>query len=364
VAAVRWSLRLVALQAAALALLLATVHSGLYGWLVAVPAAAALALLAVGRWRGRRVSARLAQALRFATRRRSMPVPDPAALLAFARPTAGLGEGPVTVEDAEGVVAVLDLDDPAGLLAASGPRLPAPARLVPAAGARPPGARLTVQLLACAVRPAGSGPVSASYRQLTEGAVLARRRVLLAVRLSGVDGGWPGEELRRALPGTVRRLCRRLERDGYACRPLGQDAARAALAELAPPGGTARERWSGLLLGDWSHTCLHTGGTVPETLVPRLLNAPAGLVAIAMVPDGGGADLAVRLADRSPAALVAAAAWVRQQVAAVGLDPHRPDGAQRDGLAATLPSPCRRGAVPTRGRRRAGRTSAPCRPTA
>jgi len=353
----RWSRRLVAAQGAVLALLLAAVHSGPAGWLLAVPAAAALALLGLGRWRGRWLSAWLGDALRYLTRARAMrPPADPAALLRFAWPTAAPGEGPVTIEDAEGVVAVLELGDAAGLLADAGPRLPAPTRLVRAAGPHPPDARVTVQLLVNVAQPAGSGLAAASYRQLTGGAVPVRQRALLAVRLSRVDGGWPGEELRRALPGAVRRLSRRLTRAGFDCRPLDGDDAAAALADLAPlesPAGTGREAWSGLTLGGWSQTCLRAGGvdTLPTEalgwLVPRLLDLPAGLVTFAVSATDGAADLVVRLAGRSAsgrdaagrtdAGLAALTAAAQQQAGAVGLSLRRLDGEQLTGLAGTLP---------------------------
>ena len=362
VAVLRWSRRLVAAQGAGLALLFAAVHSGPVGWLLAVPAAAVLALVGLGRWRGRWLSAWLGDALRYRIRARAMRAPaDPSALLRFAWPTAALGDGPVAIEDAEGVVALLELGDAAGLLADAGPRLPTPTRLVRAAGPPPPEARVTVQLLVNVAQPAGSGPAAASYRQLTDGAVPVRQRALLAVRLSRVDGGWPGEELRRALPGSVRRLSRRLTQAGFDCRPLDGDEAAAALAELAPlesPASTGREAWSGLTLGGWPQACLGAGGTqrLPAQalgwLVPRLLSLPAGLVTVAVSATDGAADLMVRLAGgstaggsatggsaagRAAAGLAAVTAAAQQQAGAVGVSLRRLDGEQLTGLAGTLP---------------------------
>jgi type VII secretion protein EccE len=347
VAALRWSVRLVAAQCAALALLLAAVHNGPLGWFAGGATAAVLALLGLGRWRGRWLSAWSGDALRYLSRPRTLPLPaGPAALLGFARPTATLGEAPATVEDAWGVVTVLDLGDTAGLLADAGPRLPAPTRLVPAAGPLPPGVQVTVQLLACVAQPAGSGPASTSYRQLTDGVVPVRQRALLVVRLSRVDGGWPGAELRGALSGAVRRLSRQLTGDGFDCRPLGPDGLRVALDDLVPggsAGGTVREVWSGLVLGGRQQTCLRATGVhrLPAgelgSLVPRLLATPAGMVAVSVSAAGGAADLVIRLAGTSPAGLAAAVAAARQQATAAGLSLHRLDGDQRGGLAATLP---------------------------
>ena len=347
-ASLRWSGRLVALQCAVLLVVLGAVHSGPGGALVAAPPAAAIVLGAFGRRHGRWLSAWLGDALRYGTRPRGPREPvDPAALLRFARPSAVLADLPVTVEDAEGLVAVLDLDDPAGLLADAGPRLPAPTRLVPLAEPHPPDVRVTVQVLVSVVQPGGPGLASASYRQLTEGGVPARQRALLAVRLSRVDGGWPGEELRGALSGTVRRLTRRLARDGYPCRQLDADGARAALAELAPlesAGGTVREAWSGLDVGGWRQTCLRATGAhrLPDgalgRLVPRLLSAPGvGLATVALSASDGAAELVVRLAGWSPDRLALAVAEARQQAATTGLDLRRMDGGQAGGLAATLP---------------------------
>ena len=346
--ALRWSGRLVAVQCAALLVLLGFVHGGPPVALVALPPAAAFALAGLGRWRGRWVSSWLGDALRLRTGSRGPRGPvDPAALLRFARPGAAFGDRPATIEDAEGVVAVLDLEDPGGLLADAGPRLPDPTRLVPAAGPLPPGVLVTVQVLVSVVQPAGPGLASASYRQLTEGAVPARQRGLLAVRLSRVDGGWPGAELRGALPGALRRLTRQLVRDGYPCRPLDADGARAAVGDLAPlqsPGGTVREVWSGLDVDGWRQTCLRATGVqrLPNGalgwLLPQLLTVPGvGRATAALVASAGGADLTVRIAGWSPDRLALAVDAARQQAAAAGLSLRRADGGQVHGLAATLP---------------------------
>ncbi|MDO3701620.1 type VII secretion protein EccE [Micromonospora sp. C28SCA-DRY-2] len=342
----------------AVAALVAAVGQGPVPALVAVVVAALLVPAAWLRVRGRWLFEWLATALGYLTRRRGLPGPaGPAALLDLVDPaavvrSAELGGGPAAlVDDAAGLVAVLELGEPADLLG-DGPRqLPAPGSLLTAAP--PDGPPVRVQLLLTgAPAPtvdAGGGTVATSYRQLTDGRLAGRERAVLAVRVLRV-AGWSDGELRRALAGTVRRLVRRL--GPVTARPLGEHAALRVLAELAHHDGRpAHESWQvvrsgGLLqasfrLRRWPDPRVEAG----RRLVPRLLALPATASTVSLCAgpwaeaDSAGAptELTVRLAAATPVELALAAQTLDRLVTGAGGELQRLDGAQLDGLAATLP---------------------------
>ncbi|MGS2613765.1 type VII secretion protein EccE [Micromonospora sp. LZ34] len=342
----------------AVAVLAAAVGNGPGPVLAAVALAALLLPAAWLRIRGRWLFEWLTTALGYLTRRRGLPgSADPAALLDLVAPAAvvrpaELGRGPAAlVDDATGMVAVLELGDPADLLG-DGPRqLPAPASLL--AAAPPEGPPVRVQLLLTgAPAPAvgaGGGIVATSYHQLTDGQLPGRERAVLAVRVLRVDG-WSEAELRRALAGAVRRLLRRL--GPVTARPLGEHAALRVLAELAHHDGRpAQESWpvlrsAGLLqasfrLRRWPDPRVEAG----RRLVPRLLALPATATTVSLCagtgphtdPAGAPTELAVRLAAAGPAELAVAAQALDRLVTGAGGELQRLDGAQLDGLAATLP---------------------------
>lgn len=340
----------------AVAVLAAAVGQGPVPALAAIAVAAVLVPAAWLRIRGRWLFEWLATTLGYLTRRRGLPASaDPAALLDLVDPTAVLhpsapGGGPgALIVDATGLVAVLELGDPGDLLG-DGPRqLPGPASLLTAAPPDGPPARVQL-LLTGAPAPtvdAGGGTVATSYRQLTDGRLAARERAVLAVRVLRVDG-WSDEELRRALAGTVRRLVRRF--GPVAVRPLGEHAALRVLAELAHHDGRpAQESWQvlrsgGLLqasfrLRRWPDPRVEAG----RRLVPRLLALPATATTVSLCagpwadPAGVPTELTVRLAAATPAELAVAAQALDRLVAGAGGELQRLDGAQLDGLAATLP---------------------------
>jgi type VII secretion protein EccE len=353
--------QIAAAQLALVALLLAALGRDPLGWLVAAPVAGALVALAFLRWRGRWLRAWLATGLRY--RAATGPAAaDPAALLAFVEPTAGLGAEPTAgfgaapgvIEDSDGIVAVIELGDAAALLSGPEPALPSPAELLAAGSAAPEerGAVAgtgsvtgTVQLIISTVPAGGTGPAAASYRQLTDGWIPARQRALLAIRMHRTDGAWSGDDLRRLLAGTVRRIGRRLRQDRIEHRPLPAPEIRAALAELAPhhPAAPAREGWSTLRLGGLCQTSLRVPrldrlpAELIEQLIARLLAVAAASTTIGLSASGAGTDLVVRVAAGTPAGLAHAVGAVHRLLAAAGSAPVRLDGEQRGGLAATLP---------------------------
>jgi type VII secretion protein EccE len=188
--------QLVAAELAVVVLVVAA--AGGVGWIVvAAPVAGAILVGAFGRIRRRWAYQWLGLGSRYLGRRRSLPRgADAAALLELLRPGAVVGSVDVDattvgyVADAFGLTAVLELGDQSSLFADIQPLVTPPAELLPPGGADQPQIRL--QLLvggvpAPALR-AGSGSPATSYRQLTEGRVLALQRAFLAVHVRRAGG--------------------------------------------------------------------------------------------------------------------------------------------------------------------------------
>ncbi|OLE28648.1 MAG: hypothetical protein AUG44_06910 [Actinobacteria bacterium 13_1_20CM_3_71_11] len=152
------------------------------------------------------------------------------------------------------------------------------------------------------------------------------------------DSGWTGEDLRRALASTVRRVRRRLDQERIPHRPLHGDA---AFADLT--GGPVRESWPGLSGGGLRQVCLRVGNLpilrpeLAEQVVSRLLAVPATTVTVGLAASRAGSDLVVRVAAPDAAGLTTAVQGVRRLLGAVGLTVRRLDGEHLDGLLATLP---------------------------
>ena len=160
------------------------------------------------------------------------------------------GDPAAIIVDGQGLTAVLELGDPAGVLAEEPGAVPPLAGLLPPAGTEHPPCRIQLVLTgapAPSLR-AGGGIPANSYRQLTEGRLLGHSRAFLAVRVLHAEG-WSEEDLRLALSGLVRKLLRRLS--PTPARPLGEAAALRVIAELAHDDGlgAAQESWPGLRIG-------------------------------------------------------------------------------------------------------------------
>ncbi|MEH0971942.1 type VII secretion protein EccE [Micromonospora sp. CPCC 205546] len=342
----------------ALAAVVAAAGRGVPVTVAAVGVAALLLPVAWVRLRGRWLFEWLTAGLGYATRRRALPpAAGPAALLglvdpgAVVRPAELAGTPAAVLDDAGGVVAVLEVGDPADLLGDAPRVLPVPAALLPAAAPDGPPVRLQL-LLTGSPAPtvgAGGGTVATSYRQLTDGRLAGRERAVLAVRVLRVEG-WTGEELRRALSGTVRRITRRL--GPVTARPLGEHATLRVLAELAHHDDhPAQESWQAVRAGDLLQTTFRlrrwpdARADAGRRLVSRLLALPATATTVSLGvgpwagadPASAPAELTVRLAAATAAELSIAAQALRRLVAEMGGEVHRLDGAQLDGLAGTLP---------------------------
>lgn len=337
--------RIVAVEVAALLVALAAT-GGPVPLALSLPIAAAVALLAIGRWSGRPGYRWLADALRFAGRTRTMPAgADQGSLLgaiASAHVTAGELDGVPAgiVTDADGLAAVLDLSGP------DDAPIPALSALLPPVTPAAPWIR--VQVLVAAATPTGDGLAGSSYRQLTEGRIPARRRIVLAVRVCRDDLRWSTDDLTTALTGAVRRVRRRLADDRVTARPLDAAATLALVAELIchDADEPVRERWRGVRVGDRYQACVATR-RLPATVdlvgqaLTRLLTVPGTVTALSVTAgrdvDGLCADLAVRVAARDPRGLASAVSAVTGTLTAIGCGPYVPDGRHLPRLAATLP---------------------------
>ncbi|WFE37963.1 type VII secretion protein EccE [Micromonospora sp. WMMD998] len=348
--------QVVATQVAA-AVLVASAGRGVTLTAVALLSATVLLPAAWVRYRGRWLHEWLTVGVAYLGRRRALPAgADPAAVLELVGPgtvahAAELAGGPAAVlHDAGGLTALLELGDPDDLLGDRQQALPAPLDLLPTAGPESPPVRLQL-LFSASPAPApavAAGPAGTSYRQLTDGRLAGRARVVLALRVLRADG-WSDEELLRALSGTVRRTVRRL--GPLTGTPLGVPAALRVIAELAhhEAGAPARETWPMLTVGGLAQATWRLRrwpdprGEAARGLVPRLLAVPAAATTVAVrvgprtdsvpVP----AELTVRVAAASAAELSVAERALNRVAGAAGGELRRLDGEHLAGLAATLP---------------------------
>ncbi|WP_432833890.1 type VII secretion protein EccE [Dactylosporangium sp. CA-092794] len=386
----------------------------------ALPLAALALVLAVAQVRHRSLARWLADGATYLARRRILSLnAGPAGLLALVRPGAStstleIDDADVGVlEDTDGLTAIVRVGDPSKLLGTASPPLPPLSALLPAPARDVPEVR--VQLLVTAASPPSRSPTpsATSYRQLTDGRILAHQRVLVAVRVRRA-GGYQRPDLEQSLTVAVRRACRVLTKAGLPARPLSAASALAAIAEAAhhDPSQPLEETWTALRAGGL-HQATFRLRRWPDDGPPmsRLLNLPttattvsltaaqptastrtqsaapagaqpapsrathgtaaaatreptdrpparAGRAAVQMggapkpagtevEPTGGDvvraggdvvrAELVVRLAAPSAAALAQATTALQELFDGLGAQVTRLDGAQLDGLAATLP---------------------------
>ncbi|MBT8224565.1 MAG: type VII secretion protein EccE [Dactylosporangium sp.] len=331
-------------------------------WLVASgPISLVLLVVAFGRARRRWLYQWIGQGARYFGRRRTLPSGSPpAAVLGLLRPGAiitsiEIGGVPVgIVEDAYGLTAVLEAGDTTGVLAEKGVALPGLAAFLPAAASDQPTVRLQLLLTGVAAPSThllGTTAAATSYRQLTEGRILAQQRALLAVHVRRV-GRFPEADLQRALASAVRRVRRRLDRTRVPCRMLAGDSVLQAIADLAhhEVGRPFKENWSTVELGHMQQTCLQlirwpdVRGELASTFLPRLLTMQGGSTTVALTVERDAeeaaefrAECVVRLAAPSPSALAGLVRSLRALLAAASARARPLDGTQLEALAATLP---------------------------
>ncbi|MER7003080.1 type VII secretion protein EccE [Dactylosporangium sp. NPDC000555] len=387
--------RIVLVQAAS-ALVIVAWAAGPAWAFVALPCGLAALILAVARLRHRPLSSWVSDGIRFLGRRHTLPADaGGAGLLALVRPGAATSSIDVdgadvgVLEDTDGLAAIVRVGDLSGLLGTALPPLPPLSVLLPTPARDVPEVR--VQLLVSTVTaPAPSAtPSAASYRQLTDGRVLAQQRVLVAVRVRRA-GGYRRADLEKSLVVGVRRVCRLLAKAGLPALPLSATSALAAVTEAAQhdPAHPVRETWTGLRVGGLHHAVFRLSRW-PEhgPLMSRLLTLPTSMTTLSLAvqspdldpagrqasgpPNGqaaapagapgagpfggqagglpgafvgslaGGeavrAELVIRLAAPDAATLAQATTALHQLAASLDAKIARLDGTQLDGLAATLP---------------------------
>ncbi|WP_250002223.1 type VII secretion protein EccE [Actinoplanes sp. M2I2] len=358
--------QLVATQVAAVAVILGAAN-GPIGVFAGGLLALAVLLLTWLRVRGRWAFEWLGIGLRFGGRRHTVPLGgDPAALLRFVSPGARVeqtdlaGDPAAIIVDGHGLTAILELGDPAGLLAEDTPDLPSPATLLPSAEAEVPPVLIQL-LLTGAPAPslrAGAGTPATSYRQLTEGRLLGHSRALLSVRVLRSEG-WSEEESRRALSGLARKLVRRLS--SVPARPLGEAAALRVIAELAHDdgaAGSAQETWPGVRVGGLAQTTFRLWRRpdlrveTSRRLVTRMLTLPAAATTVSLTAGPQAAhgstpmDVTVRLAAPEAGTLSVASEALRKLLSAEQAGARRLDGEHVQGLFETLPFGGRPSVIP------------------
>ncbi len=314
--------------------------------------AAALLACAWGRADGRWAYQWLGTVLQFAGRRHTLEAD--ADLLELVAPGTRFsaaelaGESTAVIADGYGLTVVLEIGDPNALLVEDALVLPQPETLLPT-GTDGPAAGVQL-LLTAAPAPAlraGAGQPANSYRQLTEGRLLAHTRTLLALRVLRTEG-WTETDLHRVLSGMIRRVPRRLA--GVPIRPLGEAAAIQAVRELAHhrPAQPGVENWSGLGIGGLAQVTFalsRPASLRPESarrLIGRLLALPATATTVAVTAGprtaaGTAAEITVRLAAPDERTLAGSVEAMCTVLAAEQAHGRRLDGAHLAGLAATLP---------------------------
>ena len=331
---------------------------------IALAGAAMLAVILLAitwlRLRGRWAFERIGVGKRYSGRPHTVTLDSsPTAVLQLASPGARIeqtelgGDQATVIVDGHGITAILELGDPAGLLAEDLLRLPTPASLLPPAGGpdHPP---CRVQMIftgvpAPSIR-AGNGTPANSYRQLYDGRLLGHTRALIAVRVLSGEG-WSAEDLRRSLSGLVRKIPRRLGE--LPARPLGEAAALRVIGELAHDDaiGPAQEMWPGLRIGGLTQATYRLdrwpdlAAESAQRLIGRMLALPAAATTVSLTAgprhENGAptvaVDLTVRLAAPDQTTLGFATQALRKMVAAERGHVRRLDGEHLAGFAATLP---------------------------
>ncbi|GAA1845421.1 hypothetical protein [Asanoa iriomotensis] len=325
-----------------------------------------LVVAAFARVRGRWLFTWLALAVRYATRRHTLPPHTTSAdLLNFLAPDVAPTDDGCLV-DPDGLITVFELTEP--VLAAPTPlpdvatlldhtadpphatlellvtvaRAPTAQRTAPPAFASD-GGHLLDRLSAKPETPGRAA--AASYRQLTGDHVLALRRTFVVLRV-GRPPGWSDGDLRPTMAAVARRVAKRIGPH----RRLDRDSALATVAELAQHDGMAgvQEQWAFVAIGGLVQATYRmvlpnaAGAGHGRRTLDRLLGLPAAVTTIAV---GGGRDpetqsgrwAAVRLAAETEDQLARADYALRQIAGAEHAVVQRLDGEHRLTVVETLP---------------------------
>ena len=161
-------------------------------------------------------------------------------LLAFVAP--GATADSVETDDYEigildhvaGAAAIIEIATESSLVVERPVDLPSPASLLPAydPSAPPLSVQLLLQAVPAPTLTAVSVNAASAYYALTNGSVPSQRRAWLVLQL-GHSAGYTTEQIRQGVANSVRRLVRRLRREGIAARPLDREEALSTFAGLA-----------------------------------------------------------------------------------------------------------------------------------
>lgn len=264
------------------------------------------------------------------------------------------------VEHQGGVTALVELGPAGPGLLVEGPQsVPSPATLLPLS--EPGDPVVTIQVVVRTTRAAPSDPAagvaSSSYRQLTGGSVPAHRSTWIALQVLRTADDHADADLRAAVQSAVRRLLRRLTKDGAQVRLLDHVEALTVLGALAhvelPMDGrrrepsVLRERWQSWTSGGLTQTTLRLrtwpepGGRDGHDLVDRLGAVPASTTTVALAARRRRAEVElqalVRLAAPDTGSLRAATSSAKQTAASSGAALDTLYGEQVHGLAGSLP---------------------------
>jgi len=364
----------ICLWEAAVAALVAVIGRPLTVLVPVVVAATLIVLITAVRVRRRWLYQWLGLRLRYLVRRRSHlldPSRSPALVLldavapgAILRTIEVEGDPVGVIEHAGGVTAILEpMPVERGLIVEKPTPLPSPVSLLPLAEADDPTVSTQV-LLQVTPAPPLADPTEApaeSYRQLLAGSVPAQRRAWIALQVQRTVDAYSDAELQQALTGAVRRMRRRLGKDGRPVRVLDQDEVIVALTTLAhlddePVGGPLtgrsdqiRENWRGWRAGAVPQTCFRVASWPDgdrlerdgRLLLDRLSTVSTLGTTCAVATRRAGDHLeveaAIRIAAPTAASLERAAVQLETEAKAVGAQLRRLDGEQSLGAAASLP---------------------------
>ncbi len=270
---------------------------------------------------------------------------------------------------AGGMTAILEpLPSESGLIVESSRPLPAPTALLPNAEAGEPvvAAQVVVHTAPAPALRADTNATGTSYRYLGRGLVPAQRRCLIALQALRTADGHSDSELRAALASAVRRLQRRLRKDGMRVRVLDRGDALTALLALArleaPPSGASNapeaqpgpagpdeinEQWNHWSTGREVQTAFRLrewpdlADPVGREFVDRMAGVSSLATTVAVSARRRGEEIEVEAVVRLTLPMVSSVDPASDQVAAAaelcGARVERLDGEQVFGVAASLP---------------------------
>jgi type VII secretion protein EccE len=267
------------------------------------------------------------------------------------------GQAVGMIEHVGGVTALLE-PTPAesGLVVEQATTLPSPVTLLPFAEVGDPivTAQIVIQAMSAPAPGTESSAPGASYQQLTGGRVPAQRRAWIALQVMRPVDGCSDAELRQSLSSAVRRLQRRLSKEGTPARALDRADALAALLKLTHLDGGAtaqhaevRERWSAWLAGSVPQACFRIrtwpdlAAPAGRELIDRLVSVTSRTTTVALATRRAGTEIeieaVIRIAADDATQLEVAAKALAAAAASSGASLERLDGEHVHGVAASLP---------------------------